>query len=71
MKYTNTVIILTFLNCAIAVSSILYLYCRLETVKGEANQLRREKEMFAKLYRTANTNLCHYQDSINQHCICK
>lgn len=71
MKYTNTVIILTFLNCAIAVSSILYLYCRLETVKGEANQLQRERNMYDSLYRTANTKLYQFQDSINKHCICK
>lgn len=33
--------------------------------------LKRERDMFAKLYRTANTNIMQFQDSINKHCLCK
>jgi|GEM_PF-4064086 len=35
------------------------------------NRLKKERDMFSKLYRTANTNIAHFQDSINLHCICK
>lgn len=71
MKHSNSIIILTFLNCAIAVSSILYLYFRLNTVKEESRRFRGERDMYESLYRKANTRLMHVQDSINAHCICR
>jgi len=33
--------------------------------------LKRERDMFAKHYRTANTRIIQFQDSINKHCLCK
>lgn len=35
------------------------------------NRIRLERNMYDSLYRSANTRLYQFQDSINKHCICK
>lgn len=37
----------------------------------DSRRLRRERDMYDSLYRSANTRLANFQDSINIHCICK
>lgn len=50
---------------------ILELDSKLQNEREENNRNRRERDMYEKLFRTANTRLYQFQDSINQHCICK
>lgn len=42
-----------------------------QNLREQNAKLRRERNMYDSLYRTANTRLMHFQDSINCHCICK
>lgn len=40
-------------------------------IDSKYKSMRKERDMYNKLYRTANTNLMHFQDSINKYCICR
>jgi hypothetical protein len=42
-----------------------------EDLQHDINQLRRDKRMYDSLYRTANTRLLQFQDSVNRRCVCK
>lgn len=43
----------------------------MQNLKEENNRNRREKEYYLSLYRSANTKLIQFQDSLNKQCICK
>lgn len=55
----------------IVIIGTLQLDNKLQNSREQNSQLRRERNMYDSLYRTANTRLYQFQDSINKHCICK
>lgn len=55
----------------ISMWGVMNMDSKTQNLKGQNSQLRRERNMYEKLFRTANTRLSNYQDSINLHCICK
>lgn len=38
---------------------------------SEYEAMRIQRDMYNVLFRKANTNLMHFQDSINKYCICR
>jgi hypothetical protein len=63
-------IILIILNAGAVFCSFMS-YGEKQELKQTIIQLRRDKRMYDSLYRTANTRLLHFQDSVNAHCDCK
>lgn len=63
---------ITNLLCmVIVVWGVLSLDSKLQNEREENNRIRRERDMYDSLFRTANTRLYQFQDSLNKHCICK
>jgi len=67
----KTLAVLGLIACGVGIVSTLCMAHYYQEQKYLAKKYYKEKEMFAKLYRQANTKLIHYQDSVCKRCMCR